>query len=92
MRDNSRNSNHTLPFMEERNKKYPMNVKGPYYIDDGCVGCGTCCNLAPELITMGEGAVQSHVFKQPVGEEEIGHAEEALRFCPVKAICNDGDK
>ena len=66
------------------------NVPGMFYVDDQCVDCDMCRNLAPDFFGMtSEGS--SFVKKQPTTPEEIALCQEAMESCPVEAIGNDGE-
>jgi ferredoxin len=66
------------------------NVPGRYYVDASCIACDQCCVMAPGLFARNEETGLSFVCCQPVTEEEIMLAEEALEACAVTAIGNDG--
>ncbi|MDR1591170.1 MAG: ferredoxin [Puniceicoccales bacterium] len=65
------------------------NVPGKFYVDDQCIDCDMCRNLAPDFFgTTPEG--NSFVKKQPITPEEIALCREAMEGCPVEAIGDDG--
>jgi glyoxylase-like metal-dependent hydrolase (beta-lactamase superfamily II)/ferredoxin len=66
-----------------------VNIDGAFYVDDGCINCGTCYGLAP--LTFKEVHNQSAVFNQPVTLVNKKSAIEALVSCPVGSIHN-GEK
>jgi ferredoxin len=66
------------------------NVPGKFYVDDQCIDCDMCRNLAPDLFGMApEGG--SFVKKQPIAPNEIALCHEAMESCPVEAIGDDGE-
>ena len=76
--------------MADRNNKFPDNVPGAYYVDDTCIDCDLCRNIAPEIFTRSDAEPHSYVRRQPVTPEEIALAEEARESCPTDTIGNDG--
>jgi ferredoxin len=77
--------------MADKFLKYPGNVPGKYYVDQTCIDCDQCRNIAPQSFTRDEEGGHSIVFKQPEGPEEIAQAEEARSSCPTETIGNDGE-
>ncbi len=73
--------------MEDRAKKVAENVEGPFYVEDGCIQCGNCAEVAPENFTQGE--KYYYVCKQPENDEEISNCLRALWKCPAEAIMED---
>jgi glyoxylase-like metal-dependent hydrolase (beta-lactamase superfamily II)/ferredoxin len=65
-------------------KKLNGNVDGLFFVDDTCIDCDTCRQLAPEVFTdFGDYSV---VFHQPVSEPEIRKSTQALLACPTGSI------
>jgi len=77
--------------MADKNQKTPENVSGKYYVDNTCIDCDLCRNIAPRTFTRHDEGGYSIVFKQPESPEEIAQAEEARASCPTETIGNDGD-
>lgn len=77
--------------MAVKEKKFPENVRGNYYVDDQCIACGLCREIAPENFGTLEDTDCSFVKKQPVSDQEIDACLEALESCPVEAIGQDGE-
>ena len=63
-----------------------MQAPGICYVDDGCIGCMVCVEIAPEtfLRAMNEDLVV--VGRQPAEIKAIIRCEEARELCPVDAI------
>ena len=76
--------------MAERTKKTAENIPGRYYVDDTCIDCDLCRNIAPRFFTRFDEGGYSYVFRQPLTLEEIAQAEEARTACPTETIGNDG--
>jgi ferredoxin len=76
--------------MADKESKYEDNVPGTYYVDDECIDCDLCRQVAPDNFTRNEDEGYSYVYKQPKTLEESELCEEALEGCPVEAIGDDG--
>lgn len=68
----------------------PDNAPGPYYVDSSCIDCDQCRNMAPELFGRNADTGMGYVIRQPVTEDEIALAEEALEACATQSIGHDG--
>ncbi|MDH4246994.1 MAG: ferredoxin [Deltaproteobacteria bacterium] len=78
--------------MANRAKKWPQNVPGPYYVDEECIDCNLCSEIAPENFAVNKEEGHDFVHTQPNTEAERKLAEEALQSCPVEAIGRDGEE
>ncbi|MDR0351711.1 MAG: ferredoxin [Puniceicoccales bacterium] len=78
--------------MADKNKKNKENCEGRFYVDDQCIDCDLCRDMAGEYFGRQEMDGYSYVIKQPETEEDIKLCEEAMESCPVEAIGNDGDE
>lgn len=65
------------------------NTPGPLWVDDACIDCDGCRQLAPTVFADVGG--QSAVAVQPT-EGRVEDAWRAVHFCPVGAIHLDGPK
>jgi ferredoxin len=72
--------------MADKSNKNPENVPGKYYVDSQCINCNLCIEIAPDIFEMSEDNGYSFVKKQPITDDEIARADEALEGCPVQAI------
>ena len=66
--------------------RFPENAPGEFFVDDGCIGCSKCDEIAPTSFKTFEDGDHNYVYRQPVSPEELEAAEEALEECPVEAI------
>jgi len=66
-------------------------VAGRFYVDDQCIDCDLCRQLAPDLFARDPDTGYSFVQRQPARPEEEALAREARESCPVEAIGDDGD-
>ena len=78
--------------MADRELKYIDNAEGEYYVDQECIDCDLCREVAPTIYQRNDKEGHSFVVKQPEGNGEEEMAKEALDGCPVEAIGNDGLK
>lgn len=77
--------------MADKQNEWPENVPGKFYVDDSCIDCSLCRDMAPEVFRRNDDGGYSYVAKQPASPEVIDLCNEALESCPVNAIGNDGD-
>ena len=78
-------------FMADKNNKPSENVLGAFYVDNTCIDCDLCRQIAPRSFKRNDEGGYSYVWKQPTTPEEIAEAEEARKSCPTDTIGNDGD-
>lgn len=77
--------------MADKQKKYPENVPGRFYVDSECISCDACVLAAPDNFQMVEDGSHALVKAQPASPAEESMCREAMEACPVEAIGNDGD-
>jgi ferredoxin len=77
--------------MADRSRKLDFNVPGAFYVDDQCINCGVCMEIAPGVFATNDDEGFAYVSKQPDGEADEENAREALESCPVEAIGDDGE-
>ncbi|RAP32483.1 ferredoxin [Candidatus Marinamargulisbacteria bacterium SCGC AG-414-C22] len=65
---------------------YEENVQGLYYVNDDCISCDTCHDLAPNNFKLTFDFDHAYVCKQPENKQENHNCKEALDMCPVAAI------
>jgi glyoxylase-like metal-dependent hydrolase (beta-lactamase superfamily II)/ferredoxin len=70
--------------MADIRKKLDGNVDGLFFVDNTCIDCDTCRQLAPEVF--GESGDFAVVYHQPASELEIHTATRALLACPTGSI------
>ena len=76
--------------MAEKGGRYAQNAEGPFYVDDGCIACDACVVDAPRWFKMNDEDGHAFVFAQPKNAKERDTCLEAMDFCPVGAIGDDG--
>jgi ferredoxin len=67
------------------NTRYSKNVPGKWFVDDSCIDCDYCKNIAFNNFKRDAEDGQYYVCKQPT-ESEIVKCLEAKKKCPVNAI------
>ena len=77
--------------MADRNDKVPENAPGRFFVDQTCIDCDACREMAPDNFTRSDEEGYSYVHRQPTTEQEIEECRDALEGCPVEAIGEDGD-
>ena len=70
--------------------KFSDNVPGLWYVDDQCICCGLCENVAPDIFRLSEDYSHNVVHRQPQSPSELADARNACERCPVEAIGDDG--
>ena len=56
-----------------------------YFVNDGCIGCGLCAGICPEVFSMNDDGV-SVAIDAEVPESAHDSAVEAMSNCPAGAI------
>ena len=81
--------------MPDKGRKIEENVPGRYYVDQRCIGCMLCSEIAPDNFRPGLAPDRSDdynfVYRQPSTEKEEGLCAESMDLCPVDAIGDDGE-
>lgn len=76
--------------MAEGTQRLEINAPGKYFVDNTCVDCDLCRQIAPDIFARDDAAFSSFVFRQPANHAEAAMAEEAVLECPTNSIGNDG--
>lgn len=63
----------------------PENVPGDFFVDESCIDCDTCRQIAPETFAA-SARDQSYVHHQPASDAERLRALMALVACPTSSI------
>jgi len=71
--------------MAKVDRRLPGNAAGNFYVDDTCIDCDLCRQIAPDSFTFGDGGY-SVVSRQPANREEYRRAAMALIACPTGSI------
>ncbi|HXI11216.1 MAG TPA: MBL fold metallo-hydrolase [Thermoanaerobaculia bacterium] len=64
--------------------RLPTNVEGDFYVDETCIDCDACRQIAPRSFR--EEAGRSAVFSQPRDAAAMLDAQKALISCPTASI------
>ncbi|HVF27368.1 MAG TPA: MBL fold metallo-hydrolase [Pyrinomonadaceae bacterium] len=70
--------------MANRARRLPENVAGDFFVDETCIDCDACRQIAPA--TFRDHGDQSSVYRQPENENEAQRALMALVACPTGSI------
>ncbi len=70
--------------MANRARRLPENVAGDFFVDETCIDCDACRQIAPASFR--DHGDQSSVYRQPENEEETRRALMALVACPTGSI------
>src|SRR5918911_2232372 len=65
-------------------RRLAENVPGDFYVDDSCIDCDACRQIAPTVFR--DHGEQSSVFRQPETDEEVRRALMSLVACPTSSI------
>ena len=76
--------------MADRNKKLPKNASGRFYVDETCIDCEVCREIATANFTRDDKTRKSYVFSQPDNPADEAACLAAVEECPVEAIGTDG--
>lgn len=66
--------------------RLPDNTPGDYFVDQSCIDCDTCRQIAPAVFQRAPALEKSIVFRQPETKEERLRAAMALVACPTTSI------
>src|SRR3977135_2390791 len=70
--------------MAQIERRLPENIEGDFYVDDTCIDCDACRQIAPA--TFRDHGDQSSVYHQPDADDEVTRALMALLACPTGSI------
>jgi glyoxylase-like metal-dependent hydrolase (beta-lactamase superfamily II)/ferredoxin len=65
-------------------RRLPENAPGDFYVDESCIDCDACRQIAPAVFRDHGG--QSSVYRQPRTEGEVLGAVKAVVACPTSSI------
>jgi glyoxylase-like metal-dependent hydrolase (beta-lactamase superfamily II)/ferredoxin len=65
-------------------QRLPENVPGDFFVDESCIDCDTCSQLAPAVFR--DHGEQCSVYHQPESEADMRLALMALVACPTGSI------
>ena len=77
--------------MADKELRIEGGVSGNFYVDEECICCGLCGEIAPGFFRESDEGGHHIVHRQPASDEDLELAREALAECPVEAIGDDGD-
>lgn len=59
---------------------------GKFVIDDTCIDCQLCQDLAPDNFASDDDREIHYVFKQPENDDELARVIDAFESCPSGSI------
>ncbi len=77
--------------MANKEDRFADNVPGRYYVDNSCIDCDLCREVASDFFRRNEDGCYSYVCRQPSDEEEEALCIAAMEGCPVDAVGDDGE-
>ena len=72
-------------------RKIPENADGRFYVDEKCINCSLCSEIARDIFSTNHEEGFEYVKKQPHNDEEIRLVQEVMRLCPASAV-QDSEK
>src|SRR5258708_19426091 len=72
--------------MARISERVPENVPGRFFVDNSCIDCDLCRQLAPQTFAESTLGSRSFVFQQPASDEQQHRAMMALVACPTASI------
>ena len=78
--------------MADISSRIPQNASGKFYVDDTCIYCDLCVEIAPTVYAEHKESGNAYVLRQPQTPEETRLAMEAVEGCPTESIGTDGDQ
>ncbi len=67
-------------------KRLPENAPGAFFVDDSCIDCDACRQIAPSTFARSRRLGQSYVAAQPAGSDGERRALMAVVACPTASI------
>lgn len=72
--------------MADYSKKLPLNVGNGFYVDETCIDCEVCREIAAANFKRDDKSRKSYVYSQPDNPADVAACQAALEECPVEAI------
>lgn len=72
--------------MADPTRKLAKNVTGGFYVDETCIDCEVCREIASSNFTRDNATRKSYVFAQPDNPADEAACLAAMDECPVEAI------
>ncbi len=67
-------------------QRLPQNAPGAFFVDDSCIDCDACRQIAPATFARSRRLGQSYVAAQPSGPDGEARALMAVVACPTASI------
>ena len=72
--------------------RVPLNVPGKFFVDDTCLDCDLCREIAPNHFSRDKERGVAYVSSQPSTPEELALCYECVNACPCESIGDTGDQ
>ena len=72
--------------MADPTTKWPQNQPGLFFVDQQCLDCGLCFEIAPLNFSRNGDAGHSFLSKQPETLAELEACMEVVRACPLNEV------
>jgi ferredoxin len=72
--------------MARQSRRLAENQPGPFFVDESCIDCDTCRQIAPATFARSDARGLSFVARQPDAADEARRARLALVACPTASI------
>ena len=79
--------------MANKNDIFPENIPGLFYVDQDCISCDTCTQIAGDFFKLTDDNDHAYVYQQPKSDYALLVCKRAMEECPVNSIgCNGASK
>ena len=70
--------------MAQIEDRWPDNLPGKFYVDEQCIDCDLCRELAPEFFRRNDDQGYSYVFNQPDSQDGVVSAKRHWRVVQLR--------
>ncbi len=70
-------------------QRYPDNSEGRFFVDDRCINCSLCVQIAPDLFAANHDQGYEYIKRQPGNEAEFDLVAEVIDICPADAVVDN---
>ena len=77
--------------MADRIQRHPLNVPGPWFVDQRCIACDTCTDISPEIFGREPVNTSRKAFVRAYIPQDAALFRSALESCPVEAVGDEQD-
>ena len=77
--------------MADTNERHPLNVLGAWFVDEACISCDVCTDIAPDIFGRDDNGASYVKFQGQDSPDQVDMFREAVEDCPVEAIGDTED-